>query len=61
MKWTTSGIIPYILSEFVDHFKVQGLVLMSQGADLLNNDFGATPSKLGNTSLSAVLMRLQNS
>ena len=36
-------------------------VLMSQVADLLENDVGATPSKLRNTSLSAVLMRLRNS
>ncbi|KAF1325291.1 reverse transcriptase, partial [Globisporangium splendens] len=36
-------------------------VLMSQVAALLDNDIGATPSKLRNTSLSAVLMRLRNS
>jgi ribonuclease HI len=36
-------------------------VLMSQVADLLENDVGATPSKLRNTSLSAVLMRLRDS
>ncbi|KAF1324711.1 reverse transcriptase, partial [Globisporangium splendens] len=36
-------------------------VLLSQVAALLDNDIGATPSKLRNTSLSAVLMRLRNS
>ncbi|KAF1327192.1 Rxlr effector protein, partial [Globisporangium splendens] len=36
-------------------------ILMSQVAVLLDNDIGATPSKLRNTSLSAVLMRLRNS
>ncbi|KAF1333213.1 Rxlr effector protein, partial [Globisporangium splendens] len=36
-------------------------VLMSQVAALLDNDTGATPSNLRNTSLSAVLMRLRNS
>ncbi|KAF1314920.1 Rxlr effector protein, partial [Globisporangium splendens] len=36
-------------------------VLMSQVAALLDNDIGATPSRLRNTSLSAVLMRLRNS
>ncbi|KAF1333190.1 Rxlr effector protein, partial [Globisporangium splendens] len=36
-------------------------VLMSQVAALLDNDIGATPSNLRNTSLSAVLMRLRNS
>ncbi|KAF1315123.1 reverse transcriptase, partial [Globisporangium splendens] len=36
-------------------------VLLSQVAALLDNDIGATPSKLRNTSLSAVLMRLWNS
>ncbi|KAF1327381.1 reverse transcriptase, partial [Globisporangium splendens] len=35
-------------------------VLLSQVAALLDNDIGATPSKLRNTSLSAVLMRLRN-
>ncbi|KAF1322522.1 Rxlr effector candidate protein, partial [Globisporangium splendens] len=34
--------------------------LMSQVAALLDNDIDATPSKLRNTSLSAVLMRLRN-
>ncbi|KAF1326320.1 Rxlr effector protein, partial [Globisporangium splendens] len=36
-------------------------ILMSLVAALLDNDIGATPSKLRNTSLSAVLMRLRNS
>ncbi|KAF1336112.1 Rxlr effector protein, partial [Globisporangium splendens] len=36
-------------------------ILMSQVAVLLDNDIGATPSKLRNTSHSAVLMRLRNS
>ncbi|KAF1336626.1 reverse transcriptase, partial [Globisporangium splendens] len=36
-------------------------VLLSQVAALLDNDISATPSKLRNTSLSAVLMRLRNS
>ncbi|KAF1314665.1 Retrotransposon nucleocapsid protein, partial [Globisporangium splendens] len=36
-------------------------VVMSQVAALLGNDIGATPSKLRNTSLSAVLMRLRDS
>ncbi|KAF1331218.1 reverse transcriptase, partial [Globisporangium splendens] len=36
-------------------------VLLSQVAALLDNDIGATPSKLRNTSLSAVSMRLRNS
>ncbi|KAF1317056.1 reverse transcriptase, partial [Globisporangium splendens] len=36
-------------------------VVMSQVAALLGNDIGATPSKLRNTSLSVVLMRLWNS
>ncbi|KAF1317701.1 Rxlr effector protein, partial [Globisporangium splendens] len=36
-------------------------VVMSQVAALLDNDIGATPSKLRNTSLPAVLTRLRNS
>ncbi|KAF1323317.1 hypothetical protein FI667_g10679, partial [Globisporangium splendens] len=36
-------------------------VVMSQVAALLDSDIGATPSKLRNTSLSAVLMRLRSS
>ncbi|KAF1323052.1 Serine/threonine protein kinase, partial [Globisporangium splendens] len=36
-------------------------VVMSQVAALLDNGVGATPSKLRNTSLSAVFMRLRNS
>ncbi|KAF1313879.1 Rxlr effector protein, partial [Globisporangium splendens] len=36
-------------------------VVMSQVAALLDNDIGATPSRLRNTSLPAVLMRLRNS
>ncbi|KAF1335443.1 reverse transcriptase, partial [Globisporangium splendens] len=36
-------------------------VLLSQVAALLDNDIGATPSKLRNTSLSAMLMRFRNS
>ncbi|KAF1336462.1 Reverse transcriptase precursor, partial [Globisporangium splendens] len=36
-------------------------VLLSQVAALLDNDIGATPSKLRNTSLTAVLTRLRNS
>ncbi|KAF1324717.1 reverse transcriptase, partial [Globisporangium splendens] len=36
-------------------------VVMSQVAALLDNDIGATPSQLRNTSLSAVLTRLRNS
>ncbi|KAF1327188.1 hypothetical protein FI667_g7811, partial [Globisporangium splendens] len=36
-------------------------VLVSQVAALLDNDIGATPSKLRTTSLSAVSMRLMNS
>ncbi|KAF1315581.1 Rxlr effector protein, partial [Globisporangium splendens] len=45
----------------IDESRGNDQVLLSQVAALLDNDIGAAPSKLRNTSLSAVFMRLRNS
>ncbi|KAF1314926.1 Rxlr effector protein, partial [Globisporangium splendens] len=46
---------------FTDESRGNDQVVMSQVAALLDTDIGATPSRLRNTSLSAVLMRLRKS